>query len=78
MPDRHPCLVPYCRRTCKPGDFREWICGKHWPLVDKHLKRRRARLRRMWKRRQDPRIEALDARVWERCKAQAIERAAGI
>lgn len=37
MVDRLSCCVPFCRRTTK-GNFREWICAKHWPLVPRALK----------------------------------------
>ncbi len=81
MTDRLRCIVPFCRRTTKPL-YREWICGKHWPLVDRALKRRLARLKRLLRRCRTDRQwrhvrNHLDI-VWECCKAQAIERAAGI
>jgi hypothetical protein len=39
MSARLHCLVPFCRRTCKPGDYGEWICGPHWRLVSTRVKR---------------------------------------
>lgn len=36
------CCVPFCRRTigaAKLAPNSEWVCGKHWPLVPKRLKR---------------------------------------
>lgn len=68
---RVPCVVPFCRRTTKAGNFREWICGKHWRPVSRRLK---------WLKRTAKRRGRYDiaARTWERCKRQAIERAAGI
>lgn len=39
MTDRLSCCVPFCRRTVKAGGFKEWVCGKHWPLVPRDLKR---------------------------------------
>lgn len=52
MPDARPryprssCIVPFCRRTSTR--FRdEWVCGEHWRLVDRSLKRFRSqRLRK--------------------------------
>lgn len=57
MTGRIGCVVPGCRRTrgdrkgdpLQPG--MEWICGEHWALVDRSLKRLRARSRRRWDRR---------------------------
>jgi hypothetical protein len=92
------CCVPFCRRSAPserhPG-CQEIICGKHWRLASKALRRRRSRILRRYRARfgdraawtfpagSPDRIEAvrlarLDDRLWERCKAQAIERAAGI
>jgi hypothetical protein len=34
---RISCCVPYCRRTTS-AEFREWVCGKHWPLVSRQTK----------------------------------------
>lgn len=83
MIDRIPCIVPYCRRTRKPASRPvEWICGKHWPMVDRVLKCRLARLKRLLRRcrtdRQWQTVRNHLDNVWERCKRQAIERAAGI
>lgn len=53
-PGRIPCLVPFCRRTGKrnPDDAEsvELICGPHWRLADKWLRRRFKRLERLLKR----------------------------
>ena len=83
MTARLPCSVPFCRRTTAAGRFAEWICAKHWPLVSwttKARKRMDARLLRKARLRgiEKPMIEARAAQVWERYKAEAIERAAGI
>jgi hypothetical protein len=44
MTDRLPCCVPFCRRTTRDdGRFSEWICGAHWRLVDKELRRLKSR-----------------------------------
>jgi hypothetical protein len=41
---RLPCCVPFCRRTIgAEGTFSEWICGRHWRLVDKDLRRLKSR-----------------------------------
>lgn len=72
MSDRVPCVVPFCGRTHKPASpgF-EWICSRHWPLVDRSLKhlRRRAKRARRWR---------LAALLWRKAKRQAIERALGV
>lgn len=96
---RLSCCVPFCRRTRRMEDGMkpetEWICGKHWPLVSKTLRRRDSKLLRRYVRKfgrndfwqyqagSPERIEAvrlarLLEKSWQRCKAQAIERAAGI
>jgi hypothetical protein len=86
-PRRISCLVPFCRSTrgdCK-GDLLaeglEWICARHWALVPRRLKLRRARLRRMERRATAARVDrirAADQRIWRRCKVAAIEAAGGI
>ena len=83
MTARLPCSVPFCRRTTATGRFAEWLCANHWPLVSPALKARKrkaARLLRQARLRglEKPMIEARAAQIWERCKAEAIERAAGI
>ena len=83
MTARLPCSVPFCRRTTAAGRFAEWICARHWLLVSpatKARKRKAARLLRQARLRglEKPMIEARSAHVWERCKTEAIERAAGI
>lgn len=70
MADRLACLVPGCRRTCKPFHG-EWICGVHWPATDRAMRR----LLSLAKRR--GRQQACAA-IWRRLKRQAIERAVGI
>jgi hypothetical protein len=83
-PDRLPCLVPWCRRTRKREHFREWICGKHWTLVDRDLRRRFSRSRRLWQKatrlNRDEAMRAIDLsarRQWDWIKDQAITRAMG-
>jgi hypothetical protein len=88
MTGRISCIAPFCNRT--RGDRKghpiisgmEWLCQDHWRLVPRSLKARRAKLRRMEKRTSDAarlhRIDVADRVLWERCKRQAIERAAGI
>lgn len=96
MSDRLSCCVPFCRRTFKNDEgHEETICGKHWRLSDQHLRRRRTKMERRYRKRfgkngyweypagSPARIEAVRLwniidRLWERCKRQAIERAAGI
>lgn len=73
---RLPCAVPYCRRgsTRFPPGW-EFLCGIHWRLVDKALKRLRTKARR---KREGARYNRLEALIWRKMKRQAIERAAGI
>ena len=88
MSERLLCCVPFCKRTRgdRKGDpltrGMEWLCQDHWPLVPARLKKRRAKLRKMKKRTDDParisRIDEADARAWADCKRNAIERAVGI
>lgn len=89
MTKRISCCVPFCAHTrgdrkgqppLKEGD--EWICGDHWRLVSKVLKRRRSKLKR-YRRRLHPspkvdRLFEIDDRLWLAAKKQAIEKAAGI
>ena len=89
MTSRCRCLVPFCRRSRGPrkGDdppiteTTEWVCADHWKAVPKSLKRRRSRIVRMMGRASGERLHRLDAidrKLWERCKTAAIERAAGL
>ncbi|RWB32138.1 MAG: hypothetical protein EOQ42_33510 [Mesorhizobium sp.] len=88
------CVVPFCRRTRKPG-CSEWICGPHWLGISVHLRRRKSRLDRRYRRLfgnngfwtyppgSPPRLQAVKLDrlcdlAWDRCKRAAIERAAGI
>jgi hypothetical protein len=114
MADRIACSVPFCPRTIKGGQYREWICGIHWSLVSSSARRFKRQAGAAY-RAATVKCEAIDAeavadmrehkrpglapeiyerfrvaadrrdkkarqsnRAWERCKRQAIERAAGI
>lgn len=68
---RLTCVVPFCRRTRSAPRLYEWICGDHWPAVPLMTRRVLARA----KRRRDR--ETFDL-AWRRCKAAAIEIAAGV
>lgn len=93
--DRCGCRVLWCNRTRgkrkgereapKPGDF--WICGEHWRLLDRSLKRRIARCEKLARqiirrRRRQAEIggplHRLYERLLQRASDQANERAAGI
>lgn len=80
--DRVPCCVPFCRRTIArdrlPSEHAEWICGRHWPAVPKHHKRRLRQIERIAKRTRRLSSIMLAQRIWERCKREAIERAMGL
>ncbi|PTM61920.1 hypothetical protein [Phreatobacter oligotrophus] len=89
MTGRIGCCVPFCRRTRGPrkGDrvpissIREWICAEHYRATPASLRRRRSRILRMIDRASGVRLFRLydiDRRIWDRLKAAAIERAAGI
>jgi hypothetical protein len=39
---RSNCCVPFCRRTSTRFSA-EWVCGEHWRLVDRDLKRFRTK-----------------------------------
>ena len=76
------CAVPFCRRT-RPGALFEWICSKHWALVPRHWRRDYARARR--RARSGRCFDCYGAgacgcarNLWRMCKAEAIERAAGL
>lgn len=82
-PERICCCVPFCRRTFKNDKGYGWIiCGKHWRLADKSLRRRRTKLLRRYKKEMDraKRRRLVGMILWldERGKRQAIERALGI
>ncbi len=69
---RLQCCVPFCRRTTGDPRFSgEWLCSKHWPLTSRAWRRRFFLFRRRGRR-------DLEARMWERLKRQAIERAVGL
>lgn len=66
------CCVPFCRRTTpQRNGWTEWLCPKHWKLVDAEIKALRRSARRRGR-------DRLDAMLWSRAKRQATERAAGI
>lgn len=67
------CCVPFCRCTTKRV-FYEWICGSHWKLVDRSLRREKREAETRWKDEGNEFWPTYDA-VWQRCKTQAIERA---
>lgn len=66
------CIVPSCRRTCDPSRFpngqayNEWICGKHWSLVPKRLRR----LYSLAKRRKKP--ASVLGYLWGKCREAAF------
>ncbi|WP_316227853.1 hypothetical protein [Bradyrhizobium sp. SZCCHNR3015] len=78
----------------KYGEDTVIICGKHWRMASATLRRRRSKLERRYRRRfgdqnawdmpagtereEAIRLQTLIHDLWERCKSQAIEAAAGI
>ncbi|MCW5693819.1 MAG: hypothetical protein KIT48_15775 [Pseudolabrys sp.] len=78
---RLQCCVPFCRRTRKNEnpEYVEWICGDHWPLIDKPRRRVWGRIRGRWRRFGPPAAaDAIARRLWACLKRQAIERTTGI
>jgi hypothetical protein len=76
---RQRCCVPGCRRTYRDDGYSEIMCGKHWRLADRKLRRLVTRVlvkggRRGW----PDRLLLLHDRLWQKGKAQAIERAMGL
>lgn len=88
--DRLRCCVPHCRRTKKAEpdlvateagviDFAgEWICPNHWPAIPAGTRRLHSVAKRRAKKSGTLPALKLGARLWQRCKRQAIEAAAGI
>lgn len=80
---RTPCCIPFCRRgTTKFPDSPEIMCGKHYRLAPKSLRRRRTKILRALARERDPRraqrLFDLQQRLWERAKATVTNIAMGI
>lgn len=74
------CCVPFCRRSAAQESFpecTEYLCGRHYSLVDKRLRLRRAKVKRL-RPRFPNRARDVDWRLWTLAKAQAIERAGGL
>lgn len=81
--ERLPCCVPFCRRTTAAVRFDEWICAKHWSLVSPRSKARKRKIAGLLRRAErrglnKPQIWTAAGRAWDTCKAEAVERAAGI
>lgn len=74
MKQRLSCCVPHCRRTTAE-ECREWICGKHWPLVPRALRgewsRAKRRARRIVARKPE-------YREWWTLKAGSSDRLAAV
>lgn len=81
---RVACIVPFCRRTCsrawlKERDHEEFICGEHYRLVDARLRSLRRKVEKRMRRAVVPEfLERMSGRLWDKAKAQAIERAGGL
>ena len=70
-------------------EWEEWICGPHWRLVSQATKAEKNEAFRLFRKAArilDPahrekvlgRLGFRAARAWEKCKAEAIERAMGV
>jgi hypothetical protein len=68
------CLVPFCRRSRgdrknDPVDrYDEYLCGDHWRLVDRRLRRLYRKARRIDR-------GSVAGYLWGKCRAQALARA---
>jgi len=82
--DQHlHCAVPFCNHTTKAdrkmGVWVEWVCGKHWRMVPRQMRRILTRLRKMQARSRDQfELQRRQQRIWRRCRRAAVERAAGL
>ena len=78
--DRIPCIVPGCGRTASE----EWagseiLCADHWRMTPRAWRKRyRLIRRRITKYGPTPQLLDLEAKMWGRLKAKAIETAMGI
>lgn len=71
-PGRIPCSVPFCGRTASRERFpdaSEIICGKHWRMADKKVRRFKTKADRAYER-ADARCKAIEAEGYEFAKAQ--------
>jgi len=75
--DRLPCEVPGCNRTVGRAEIDplddEAICGKHWRLVPRALKRVHARHKREFRKFGFYPRPSAAARIWDRCLRIASE-----
>lgn len=79
---RTRCCVPGCKRTSTRFPD-EWICGRHWSLVPKKMKKVLARIHRKCRRyphmnRTVQRLMRAEERIWQRIRRAAIESAHGV
>ncbi|KAB2669087.1 hypothetical protein F9L08_03345 [Brucella tritici] len=74
------CCVPFCTRTRHNRDnTSEWICGTHWRLVPQHLKRRKFKLFRRYRRLfGDSSFWCFEAGSEKRIQAVRLDRLCGI
>ena len=79
---RQRCIVPHCNRTRWLRPEEEWICQQHWSVVSRRGRSLYSRVRRKLKRYPmivtAPSLRLLEARLWARLKAEAIERGMGL
>lgn len=83
------CCIPFCRCGSTYYASGEYMCPKHYRLVDKALKAKRRHLRAIYKRRRrGPRAPGrfswryrawkMEVHLWEKMKRQATHRSLGI
>lgn len=78
-PGRAYCCIPYCGKSFKSeSPDVSWICRDHWKLVPRDYRRAFNRSYNEMKRRADGKFCIKTYRLWNRCRAAAVEAAAGI
>lgn len=74
------CEIPGCKNTSRKWAGHEYLCSCHWRLVPSRLRRRRAKLRRMYARRphDSNRYHRVNWVLWRAMVRAATHAAAGI
>lgn len=74
------CCVPFCKRTrADDGITVEIICGPHWVAIGRRYRQAYKRAQRRYHANPENKVlHRCTERLWLRCKAMAIERAAGL
>lgn len=74
------CEVPGCTNCSQRFAGQEYLCSRHWPMVPRRLRLRRARLRQRYARRRvdSDRYNRVNMVIWRAMVKAAIRNAAGI